>query len=183
MTSTLTSTLVFVSTLVLHVCAHSYYDTVPPGAPLGRLTDAAARLPYQQKYGGGLVPSSTLLHREACHAAVQSGLGCEVGQGSAYGSSGWTAPIDTASHVPTPRDEPARLPRTKRNTGHNNNDKDTGTNHTIFLLPHSHCDVGWLWTVGGYFNMTVVHILDSVVADLAMNPTHKFIWSEMKWVR
>ena len=43
-------------------------------------------------------------------------------------------------------------------------------------------DVGWLYTVGGYFNNSVSHILDSVTADLGANAHHKFIWSEIKWV-
>ena len=41
--------------------------------------------------------------------------------------------------------------------------------HQIFLLPHTHDDVGWQYTVFGYFNNSVHHILDSVVADLGNN--------------
>eukprot|EP00039_Didymoeca_costata_P024844 m.11690 g.11690 ORF g.11690 m.11690 type:complete len:1093 (+) comp4504_c0_seq1:95-3373(+) len=55
--------------------------------------------------------------------------------------------------------------------------------HEIFLLPHAHCDVGWLYTVDGYFNLSVSDILTTVVADLAANPTHRFIWSEVKWIQ
>lgn len=54
--------------------------------------------------------------------------------------------------------------------------------HEIFLVPHTHDDVGWLYTVGGYYNKSVVHILDSVTADLGRNPEHRFIWSEIKWI-
>ena len=54
--------------------------------------------------------------------------------------------------------------------------------HEIFLLPHSHCDVGWEWTVSAYFNNTVRHILDSVTADLGTHSSHRFIWSETKWI-
>ena len=56
------------------------------------------------------------------------------------------------------------------------------TLHRIFLVPHTHDDVGWLYTVGAYFNNSVTHILSSVTADLGANPTHRFIWSEVKWV-
>jgi len=54
--------------------------------------------------------------------------------------------------------------------------------HQIFLLPHTHDDVGWQYTVFGYFNNSVHHILDSVVADLGNNLEHRFIWSEIKWI-
>ena len=54
--------------------------------------------------------------------------------------------------------------------------------HEIWLQPHTHDDVGWEWTVGGYFENSVRHILDSVTADLAENPSHRFIWSEIKWI-
>ena len=54
--------------------------------------------------------------------------------------------------------------------------------HEIFLVPHTHDDVGWQLTVAGYYNASVHHILNSVVADLAANPGHRFIWSEIKWI-
>ena len=54
--------------------------------------------------------------------------------------------------------------------------------HEIFLVPHAHCDVGWEWTIFGYYNNSVRHILDSVVADLGAHPAHRFIWSETKWI-
>ena len=57
-----------------------------------------------------------------------------------------------------------------------------GTLHEIFLVPHTHDDVGWLYTPAGYFNRSVSHILDSVTADLSANPSHRFIWSEIKWI-
>ena len=63
-------------------------------------------------------------------------------------------------------------------------DPDTNNNpyHQIFLLPHTHDDVGWQYTVFGYFNNSVRHILDSVTADLGSHPEHRFIWSEIKWI-
>ncbi len=54
--------------------------------------------------------------------------------------------------------------------------------HDIFLVPHTHDDVGWQQTVAGYYQSSVRYILDSVVADLATHPAHRFIWSETKWI-
>ena len=70
----------------------------------------------------------------------------------------------------------------------------------IFLVPHTHCDAGWLWTVDSYF--TTVHAkpsgedtthaavrdtLTSVVRALAENPALRFNWAEIvffeKWWR
>jgi len=51
----------------------------------------------------------------------------------------------------------------------------------IFVLPHSHDDVGWIETVFGYFNGSVTHILSSVTQALAADPRRRFIWSETKW--
>ena len=63
-------------------------------------------------------------------------------------------------------------------------DPDSNNNpyHQIFLLPHTHDDVGWQYTVFGYFNNSVRHILDSVTADLGSHSEHRFIWSEIKWI-
>jgi hypothetical protein len=52
----------------------------------------------------------------------------------------------------------------------------------IFVLPHTHDDVGWLQTVFGYFNSSVTHILSSVTEALDSHPNYRFIWSETKWL-
>lgn len=52
----------------------------------------------------------------------------------------------------------------------------------MFLIPHSHDDVGWLKTVDDYFYggdqntqwAGVQYTIDSVVSELALNPTYKF---------
>ena len=49
----------------------------------------------------------------------------------------------------------------------------SGDPHEIWLLPHTHDDVGWLLTPFGYFNMTVTHILTTVTEDLYANPEHR----------
>lgn len=52
----------------------------------------------------------------------------------------------------------------------------------IFVLPHTHDDVGWLSTVKGYYDASVSHILTSITTTLSANPNYRFIWSETKWV-
>ena len=51
----------------------------------------------------------------------------------------------------------------------------------IFVVPHSHDDVGWLETPFGYFNDTVQYVLTTVTQTLAKDPRRRFIWSEIKW--
>ena len=56
------------------------------------------------------------------------------------------------------------------------------THLDVWLVPHSHCDVGWLKTVDGYFNDSVQHILSTVTSRLDADPTARFVWSETKWL-
>eukprot|EP00048_Salpingoeca_helianthica_P016244 m.231252 g.231252 ORF g.231252 m.231252 type:complete len:935 (-) comp18297_c0_seq1:121-2925(-) len=51
----------------------------------------------------------------------------------------------------------------------------------VFIVPHSHCDVGWLQTVEGYYNSSVHSILNTVVEALDADSSLRFIWSEIKW--
>jgi len=48
----------------------------------------------------------------------------------------------------------------------------------VFLVPHTHDDVGWLLTVQGYYETQVRNILDTTVAALQANPKRKFIYVE-----
>ncbi|EGC34543.1 hypothetical protein DICPUDRAFT_34840 [Dictyostelium purpureum] len=48
-----------------------------------------------------------------------------------------------------------------------------------FLIPHSHCDVGWVETYDQYYTENVSVILDSVVHALINDPTKKFNWAEI----
>ncbi len=58
---------------------------------------------------------------------------------------------------------------------------------TIHLIPHSHCDPGWLLTADQYFAAQVHSIIDSVISALEADPARRFIWSEVsyftKWWR
>eukprot|EP01079_Euglenida_sp_SAG-EU17-18_P010784 gene10784-1960_t len=57
-------------------------------------------------------------------------------------------------------------------------------NTTVFVVPHSHDDVGWLLTIDEYF-VIVKRIYDTVVEALSQSPTRRFISVEMaffsKW--
>ena len=63
----------------------------------------------------------------------------------------------------------------------------------VWMLPHAHCDVGWLMSVDGYFNPrhydgtenvdSVSNILSSVTHALDADTSLRFIWSETKWIQ
>ena len=62
----------------------------------------------------------------------------------------------------------------------------------VWMVPHAHCDVGWLMSVDGYFNarrwdgsensQSVSNILTEVTKALSADETLRFIWSETKWI-
>ncbi|OWK49992.1 Lysosomal alpha-mannosidase [Lonchura striata] len=60
----------------------------------------------------------------------------------------------------------------------------------VHLVPHSHDDVGWLKTVDQYYygvrnrdqHAGVQYILDSVVAQLATNPSRRFVYAEVAFL-
>eukprot|EP00474_Spongospora_subterranea_P010186 CRZ10644.1 hypothetical protein [Spongospora subterranea] len=49
---------------------------------------------------------------------------------------------------------------------------------TVHILPHSHCDPGWLETYETYFRQDVSTILSDVFDQLKRNDARKFVWSE-----
>lgn len=51
----------------------------------------------------------------------------------------------------------------------------------VYVVPHSHNDVGWLRTTQEYFDGCVRHILERVVQILYDQPDKKFIWVEIKF--
>ena len=55
----------------------------------------------------------------------------------------------------------------------------------VHLVPHSHDDTGWINTFQEYFDSKVKMILDSSVAELLLNKSRTFVFSEMaffeKW--
>lgn len=53
----------------------------------------------------------------------------------------------------------------------------------VFVLPHAHCDTGWLETVEGYYNSSVRSILMTVTEALFADANRTFIWSEVVWLQ
>ena len=49
----------------------------------------------------------------------------------------------------------------------------------VFVVPHSHNDVGWLVTIDECYIRYCKHILNNVFDLLNSRPTLKFCWSEM----
>ena len=53
----------------------------------------------------------------------------------------------------------------------------------IILIPHSHDDLGWNWTVMEYYNDKVRRIFDSTIQSLLDNPKRKFVYSEVGYLK
>ena len=58
----------------------------------------------------------------------------------------------------------------------------------VWLIPHAHCDVGWLQTFDDLGRLNVSRILDTVTKSLLEDETRRFAWSEVAffqywWVR
>ena len=53
----------------------------------------------------------------------------------------------------------------------------------LWLIPHSHADVGWLETVNALARVNVTRILDGIVETLSSNPSRRFVWDEMAFLQ
>jgi hypothetical protein len=48
----------------------------------------------------------------------------------------------------------------------------------VYVVPHTHDDVGWLQTPGGYYSTSVHDIITTAVDALTKNPDRRFIYVE-----
>jgi len=51
----------------------------------------------------------------------------------------------------------------------------------VYLVPHSHCDAGWLVTYEQYYIDSVQSIWDTMTDVLQSNPSARFSWAETIW--
>ena len=51
------------------------------------------------------------------------------------------------------------------------------------VVPHSHNDPGWGWTVVDYYRMRTRHVLDSIVRMMPKLPQMRFMWTEVTFLQ
>ena len=61
--------------------------------------------------------------------------------------------------------------------------KTISTMEQTILIPHSHDDLGWNWTIEEYYVDKVSKILDTVITSLEKNSERKFVYSEVGFLK
>ena len=49
----------------------------------------------------------------------------------------------------------------------------------VFVVPHTHDDVGWIITMENYYTAEVQYIIDTMIEQLEANPARRFIYVEV----
>ena len=60
--------------------------------------------------------------------------------------------------------------------------EDDGVLH-VHIIPHSHCDPGWLDTFERYYQKDVSHILSGVLSQLWADRSRRFVWAEISFFK
>ncbi|CAG9324133.1 MAN2A2_7 [Blepharisma stoltei] len=53
----------------------------------------------------------------------------------------------------------------------------------LFIVPHSHCDLGWLHTIDWYYQNKVKSIFHTITTLLAEDKDRKIVWSETSYLK
>ena len=53
----------------------------------------------------------------------------------------------------------------------------------IMVVPHSHNDPGWGWTLVDYYRTRSRHVLDSIVQMMPQLPQMRFMWTEVAFLQ
>ena len=53
----------------------------------------------------------------------------------------------------------------------------------IMVVPHSHNDPGWGWTVVDYYRMRTRNVLESIVRMMPELPHMRFMWTEVTFLQ
>ncbi|CAG9332239.1 MAN2A2_9 [Blepharisma stoltei] len=55
--------------------------------------------------------------------------------------------------------------------------------YELFIVPHSHCDPGWIETFDWYYENQVKSILSGIITLLEEDEKRKFVWSEISFLQ